>query len=901
MESVSRWPLTSRGRELSEFAAVWAALPACRCVVVCGPEGVGKTRLAEEFAAHAALRGPSPGRATASAAAAAVPLGAIAHLIPPAVDMSDPVRGFAQAAEAFAATGRGRPATLLLDDLHLLDAASGMLLRQLLDAGALRLIATMRTDRPANDAVRALVSGDGAHRIDLGAFTPGQTESVLWAALDGPVARGTVHELCTGSGGNALYLRELVLGALHDGTLGWDGELWRLAAQAAPAGTPRLAELIQARLSGLDPAALAVLELLAVCAPVSLADAAAVAGDPAVPLALERGGLIRITVERRRTGVLPAHPLYADVLRSRMPVLRRRELLRSQAARLEATGARRRDDALRIAACRLGATGTADPALLAEAAGLARHAYDYPLARTLLEAVPRSALTNAARIMLGEVLYQLGDADRARAEFAEADARAGDDAELMAVTLARSFSLFWMAGRPDEALEVNRSGLERITDPGARRMLRYNEGSMLIARGDLLGGLELLEDMEERVHEAPDSMAWLMGATMRALALGVTGRAETEIRMSEEQYAANSAVREHTLFPHPATQLIQLSLGLCRIGEVNRAREVAERGHATLISTAATPLTTLWITLALGDIESRAGHPSAARRWFAEAVALARAHGFVTPLHPALSGLAVNAALLGDREAAEQAAAEAATYPVLGLYRVFEFLVPAWLAAADGRLAEARAVLASGAGLAARAGMATSEAMLLTDIARLGGAAEVADRLAILAEVCDGRLAPARARFAEALAADDAERLDRVAEQFTEIGADLMAAEAAAAAAASFRRAGDPRRATASTRRADALLARCGPARTPLLAAGQTTAMLTARERGIAVLASEGRSSRQIAEALSLSVRTVENHLHRVYTKLGVTNRRELLAALDPASPDSAPRIPATTQRPRLL
>ena len=424
-------------------------------------------------------------------------------------------------------------------------------------------------------------------------------------------------------------------------------------------------------------------------------------------------------------------------------------------------------------------------------------------------------------------------------------------------------------------------------------MLRYNQGSMMIATGDILGGLALLEDMEEAVDAAPDSMAWLMGATMRALALGVTGRAATEIRMGEEQYAANSAVSEKTLFPHPATQLIQLSLALCRNGEIGRAREVAERGHAELISTAATPLTTLWITLALGDIESRAGRAGAARRWFAESVALARAHGFVTPLHPALSGLAISAAQLGDLEAAEQAAAEAARYPVLGLYRVFEFLVPAWLAAAGGRLAEARGVLAGGAELAARAGMATSEAMLLTDVARFGGAAEVADRLTVLAEVCDGRLAPARARFATALAEDDAELLDLVAEDFARIGADLMAAEAAAAAAAAHTRAGAPRRATSSARRSRALLEPCGPARTPLLAAGRATAALTERERGIAMLAGDGAPSRLIAESLGLSVRTVENHLQRIYTKLGVTSRAQLRDALEAVeSGDGAPLAP---------
>ena len=56
---------------------------------------------------------------------------------------------------------------------------------------------------------------------------------------------------------------------------------------------------------------------------------------------------------------------------------------------------------------------------------------------------------------------------------------------------------------------------------------------------------------------------------------------------------------------------------------------------------------------------------------------------------------------------------------------------------------------------------------------------------------------------------------------------------------------------------------------------------LTAREREICTLAAAGVSSPEIAEKLYLSVRTVNNHLQRAYTKLGVTNRRELASALD--------------------
>jgi DNA-binding CsgD family transcriptional regulator len=55
---------------------------------------------------------------------------------------------------------------------------------------------------------------------------------------------------------------------------------------------------------------------------------------------------------------------------------------------------------------------------------------------------------------------------------------------------------------------------------------------------------------------------------------------------------------------------------------------------------------------------------------------------------------------------------------------------------------------------------------------------------------------------------------------------------------------------------------------------------LTNREREIALLAADGLPSRVIAERLYVSVRTVDNHLARIYTKLGVTGRSELPAVL---------------------
>jgi DNA-binding CsgD family transcriptional regulator len=55
---------------------------------------------------------------------------------------------------------------------------------------------------------------------------------------------------------------------------------------------------------------------------------------------------------------------------------------------------------------------------------------------------------------------------------------------------------------------------------------------------------------------------------------------------------------------------------------------------------------------------------------------------------------------------------------------------------------------------------------------------------------------------------------------------------------------------------------------------------LTPSERRIARMAADGLSNREIAQALFLTVRTVESHLGNAYTKLGIAARTELADAL---------------------
>ena len=56
---------------------------------------------------------------------------------------------------------------------------------------------------------------------------------------------------------------------------------------------------------------------------------------------------------------------------------------------------------------------------------------------------------------------------------------------------------------------------------------------------------------------------------------------------------------------------------------------------------------------------------------------------------------------------------------------------------------------------------------------------------------------------------------------------------------------------------------------------------LTASERRVAELAARGLRNREIAEALFVSLKTVEVHLGRAYTKLGIKGRSQLPQALD--------------------
>ena len=215
-------------------------------------------------------------------------------------------------------------------------------------------------------------------------------------------------------------------------------------------------------------------------------------------------------------------------------------------------------------------------------------------------------------------------------------------------------------------------------------------------------------------------------------------------------------------------------------------------------------------------------------------------------------------------------------------------LARAWTLAAAGQLTDAADAALAVADRTRAAGAGAFEATALLDATRMGAATRTATRLAELTERAPGPWVATAAALARALVDHDRAALDDASSRLEAMGAVLLAAEAAAQATIAHGRAGIRHAEAASRRRAQDLLARCEGAATPLLAGldrREVADELTAREREVAAMAAVGRTNREIAAALGVSVRTVNSHLNHAYAKVGTSDREELARLLRPPEP----------------
>jgi ATP/maltotriose-dependent transcriptional regulator MalT len=880
---VLAWPLTGREAELKRIGG-FLSDGVVGGVVLYGEAGVGKTRLARDAVARAATEAAVTRWAVGTATAADIPLGAVAHLVsvPQEGPLPSPFVLLRQAAEKLAADAEGRQLVVGVDDAHLLDPLSALLIQQLALTGAARLVLTVRSGMPVPDALASLWKDDVLGRFLVAPLSQTQTSLLIQAALGGPVESITLGHLWDVTQGNPLFLRHVVEGEIEAGRLVQTSGVWRWRGTMAVGAA--LTDLVEARLSGLDPDARLVLDHLAFAEPLGVQLLEDLVGAGAGELnRLERWGLIRTEAGARRFETRLAHPVFGEVLRAEASPSRARAVTFGAAEAIARHGLRRDGDVLKVATLRMASGAAGDPLLLTRAAAMAFGLFDIALSERLCRAAIAAGAGLDAQFMLAIAMSFSGRPEEADEELQRASALVKTPDDVARIAIARVANLFWTLRRPAESEQVlteaeaatqgsRRAGLELR---GLRAALECQSGRQR----------EAVETANE-VLGAPDAsdMATVWAAAAVANAWARMGAGE---RASEAAAAGMDAVRRT-----PEASVLEGALvwgdlmGELLGGRLAEATEKALRCQQRFLQMHPTSVSAIG-AVGMGTVALARGSLKIAGGWFREVLAAPAGHDAAAWKWLGHIYATQSLGMAGDAEGARRALKESeqARHPSLTAYEPDHRLAQAWVAAAEGVVSEACDKVRAAAAVAASQGVSAVEVHAWHTLVRMGGAGEAAEalpHLVALAEVVQGPMAPIAARHAKAASERDAESLDAVACEFEAMGAELLAADAFAHAADAHGQAGSKSRATASGRKARALAERCGSARTPALAAVEVPLPISDREREVVLLAASGLSNREIAQRLVVSVRTVESHLYQASAKLGVAGREGLLEVLGP-------------------
>lgn len=883
---MSRWDFVGRRDELNRLLSAVGG-PEGRGLLFSGSAGVGKSRLLREGIAALPTDRYAIWSVSASATTAALPFGGLVQVLPAEQPQGLSPAGILRwAVDLLQEQAAGRPIVLAIDDAHLLDPPSAALVHLIARAENTTVVGTLRNGEQIPLPIRALWTDDLVDLVELAPLGPAETTGLLAAILGGPVDAGSSERLFRLSAGNPLLLRELVLAANGGDELRRTYGIWKWTGRLELA--PSLTDLIDTRIGQLTPGVRSVVELVAFGEPLGL-QLLQRAVDPADVETAEERGLITVVHDDRRLNVRLAHPLYGEVMRRQCPVSRTRRLQATLAELLEQVGKRRRDDLLRVAVWRLDSGTAQNPALLLDAATQAFGRYDVPLAtrlaRAALEGEDGEGGSDAAELLATILMF--GDRpDEAIRVLDSVGAEVADDRRRSRWLTVRGMVSYWGLSRESTVEEIAARAAE-LTDPADQARVRAFEAIMRLHGLDTTAALRLAQAVLDR-PAAPLAARELARCTVAHLqaAQGQYRRSATAIARVEAE-----AARWRTDMPY-----LQLAMELARgtrlalSGDLAGIDAIVADEFADLAGAGDFRLGTGYLAILQAYAARLRGRSDEALRTSLGACAvLATSRVYAGLAH---AERAQAAAWRGDVTHAAEAMAEADRTHAPGMAVLYPWLEQARGAvyAAAGDLPAATKHLSTLADRLREDGFAGHELLVLLDLVRFGqagasvgptcidgGRRTVAQRVAELSERIDGILPPLIARYARAAVDCSPAELLTIADTFAARDLVVYAAEATATALLHAGRSRDAAIGRARERLAD-LLRRCDGVCTPALRLLRPA--LSEREWQVARLAAEGATSRAIAERLYLSSRTVENHLQRVYSKLGVAGRAELRAAL---------------------
>ena len=763
---------------------------------------------------------------------------------------------------------------LVLDDAHLLAGdEAATLMQRVLDG---RLSCVLGSTSPAElpEPLDWLWQSGQLVRIDVEPLTSDDVATWITSLLGAPPDAPTLDALMADSAGLPGLLVDTLsalVSVASPSTRTWSDEPGRLTVRSGFGRLsrplpcpPALRHRVAARLSGMDAETLRALDRI--CVTGRLDEGSAMMTVSLQSLReLQRRQLVGAATHRGRPGVVPtAGAIRRAVLAELGPI---------GVSRVTAQLIEDAPDALQLDRELWGAMSATTNGTAPTEATIRQLITDKRLEEA--EMLARSAVgygEPTAEVTVAQLLAERGDRAGAARQLGDLLDRHDLEPQVMVQATAELVQiLLWDLDQTDRAVTLAEDAVNAtggLGGPAAPILLA------VLTHAGRIGPATEVFDAIDRVGRPLDGLASGAGAT----ALALSGRLDEAISMAEEGLSQALGSNPADPVVDPESQILALSLALTEVGRVVEADRLTSKWYGLARRH---PPELAWMALACSRVELALGDLSRAEAHGREAEGIFAQLDLAVPLRWSIATQLLVAGLRGHasacaqhRERLDRVTPTGAAFLDTDVERA-----RAWGRHAVGDTSGARQTLVDAAHGAEKDGNIVLAVNAWHDALRLGDRHLAPSAIERMAEDVSGAWARAAVAHVAALMADDPVALLDAGRQFAAAGHSLEAAEAAAEA---LDRAGRKDR-RALVRLAGAALASwktvCPDAMTPPLQS-VFQVELTGRECEVAALAAGGTSSRRIADELGISVRTVDNFLGRVYTKLGVRSRAELAAAM---------------------
>jgi DNA-binding CsgD family transcriptional regulator/ABC-type oligopeptide transport system ATPase subunit len=869
----SGWPLVGRDDEVRQALAALKTDAGFHGVVLVGDSGTGKSTLARTLAEMLKSQSATVRFALGTETRRNVPLGAFYPLLTfdaahePAVMLAAAHRTLEQQVSL----------VLVVDDAQLLDPLSATMVHQLAASGGARLIVVIRSGEAVPDALTALWKEQLLFRLDINVFTRAQTGELACSVLGGTVESRLIDELYCRTAGNLLLLRGLLSAGRESGVLVRTDAGWQLHGPLR--GDDELYDLVEFQLRSLAPEELDAIEVLATTEVLDW-DILRMVSDADAVARLERRGLIQLVVEESHSVARLNHPVIGEAALRHAGAARSRQLNSMLAQQLQR---QRKADELRsrlpdvrsriqLGQFMMRSDLPPDLDLIIDAAASAMAMSNFACGEELARfAFDRGGGLPAA-IVLARALSWWGRGDETETVLADVDPRDGADERLIVQWGGlRASNLFFNCGQVERAWQVLADVKKRVAAEAFVVLITVLEVSFGFYSGDLATAIETGPVL---CGSDVPPLATLWAAVATSCALTLAGRFDEVHRIANAGLRAAACTESGS---HRFTIGLAEATALTAAGDFLAAERIWER---FVPMAAGVPEANAMVYAMRGLVQFGRGALPAACSSFRDAI-LVMSRGFPSGWWMLVTAWSAQAeGARGDSAAAAAALrkSEEAYGPQVAVFLPELELARAWERAAVGQTADARRHALRAAQIARQSGAYAIEMRALHNAVCFGERSHAA-RLEELAGMLNTPLAKAVAIHARGLAHHEGGLLDAAASRFADLGALALAADAMAQAAGEHARSGDRRKEIESSVGAYGLASQCG-LRTPAIKAAARPLPFSGREREIAMLIEAGCSNRQIADRLTVSVRTVEGHLYRTFTKLGINDRDQLIRLL---------------------